>query len=179
MTPKQQDMALSEALTRCLTEQEPQERHVQWKALTEAYPQESLIDALAEQYTRQQAALLHKQALAEERQTLLNTLLRQEQPGDSDSKDDPMAQMQENITFLTEQVKGYEAQFVRLQQQVRDKQELLQAVTADRDEAVAMKAELVERLSQASLRSAQLATEADRLEKLFLVRLYHKLHRKK
>lgn len=179
MTENQQKTAMTEALTDCLREASAQARHDQWQALTANNAPEAIIDALAERFAAQQEALNRKQALAEERQTMLNACLSRELPEDEENAVDPVAQLQENVEFLTRQLQGYESQFVRLQQQVRDAQEQLAITTADRDEAVAMKAELMERLSQASLRSAQLATEAGKLEKLFWVRLYNRLHGKK
>lgn len=217
MAQKDDNMVLTEGLTRCLMQASAQERHVQWQALTEAYAAEDVIDALAARYAAQQEALQRKQKLAEERQTLLNTYLDRELP---DEEADASASMG-NMEFLRQQVKGYERQFVQLQQQAKEAQGVLDGIVAQRDEAqawnveltkryeqaqealiqsqqqeqaslaqlnaaiaerdaaAAMNVELMERLNEASLRAAQMETEAARLDKLFSVRLYHALHRKR
>jgi len=228
MAQKDDNMVLADRLALCLTQASAEERHAQWKALTADFSSGEIIDALAARYASQQEALQRKQALAEERQTLLNTYLGKELPN-AEAK---AAQNQEDADFLKQQVKGYEKQFVQLQQLAREAQSLLGGVTAQRDEALAwnaeltkryeqthealaqlqqeahdtriqlqqqvheaqtqlnavtaerdaaseMNTELLERIGQASLHAAQMATEVARLEKLFFVRLYNKLRGKK
>lgn len=144
MAPTDHNMTLTDSLMRCLTQTSAQERHDQWQALTAAFSAEEIADALSARYTSQQEALQRKQAMLEERQTLLNAYLGRELPDESAEAPDRL----ENMDFLRQQVKGYERQFVQLQQQAREAQGVLDGIAAQRDEAQAWNVELTKLYEQ-------------------------------
>ena len=200
---KANDNAISEKMWQWLDGNTPEDRKKIWAELTAGTEPEQAEEGI---YTFVSALLQsakEKQELAEERQILLNK--RMEEKADADknlqSVREKLEEAEQAVRKTEERMKEYERQFVLLQESVksaqeRDEQQMkteaeLRAVKADRDNALARqtgleqenreikeKTERLEReLAAAKEYGTDMAMQAARLEKLFTVRVYRKLHK--
>ena len=161
----------------CLCMEEPAQRRAVWHQLFTESGSVNLEEELYQFVTDLMETAQKKQALAEERQTLLNTW-QQEKAQAVERMDcfrQQMQEAQEKQEKTEKRMRGYEAQFAALQDTAREALASMKAAADEKDLAWAQFQERENQLDQLRKELRVKQDQIDQMEKMLPVRIYRKI----